>query len=452
MTAPAASYRIIVPAMGLVLGFAPAHAAESAAAPYERPLPASISTGSELSAQQVQTARWGRMIGGRWSAGVLAPGGYAAYRRPFRGFILPRYWVAPRFYIVNYGVYGLTAPAGGYGWYRYYDDAVLADQEGRVYDSVSGISWGEHEGGYQAADAGDQDWTDYDDQVLLGGEAVYADGPRETREGEYEGAWSGSYAESDDTVYQGSWSGTYVDEEGRELDGVYSGTFVGSGRFVDEDGQAVTVGGGNPPPVVVAAGPGQTQVRTIVRTAGTDYAPPPVVRERVIEERYVDAAPKGYYEDDYDYEGDHAARAEYLERCRRDNGLGGALIGGAVGAVAGNRIAGSGNRTEGTLIGAGVGAIAGAAIDVAEDRKCREARPDHRRYRVRHGSYEDAWRAYYESYYRYYYAQPMVTTTVIVQPGSSHTVVTEEEIVEYETVATAPHTKRVIRKDKRLRR
>lgn len=59
----------------------------------------------------------------------------------------------------------------------------------------------------------------------------------------------------------------------------------------------------------------------------------------------------------------------------RDRGVGGALIGGAAGAVAGNLIAGRGNRTAGTLLGAGVGAVAGAVIDRAEDRGRRRLPP-----------------------------------------------------------------------------
>ncbi|KMS52836.1 membrane protein [Novosphingobium barchaimii LL02] len=67
-----------------------------------------------------------------------------------------------------------------------------------------------------------------------------------------------------------------------------------------------------------------------------------------------------------------AARDAWLADCRqrlsaRDAGLGGALIGGAVGGFAGNRIAGRGNRTVGTLAGVAVGAAAGAVIDKAED-------------------------------------------------------------------------------------
>lgn len=59
---------------------------------------------------------------------------------------------------------------------------------------------------------------------------------------------------------------------------------------------------------------------------------------------------------------------DYDRPRRRDDGLGGALIGGAVGGVLGNRIAGRGDRTIGTMAGAAVGAVAGAAIDRAEDR------------------------------------------------------------------------------------
>ncbi len=156
--------------------------------------------------------RWGPRQNGRWYAGWRAPGGWTAYRRPVVGYVLPRYWVSPSYYIGNYGAYGLPAPAYGYGWSRYYDDAVMTDRDGRVYDYRSGIDWDRSDGGY---------------------------------------------------------------------------------------------------------------------------------------------APDGYADD---------------VAPRRDDGLGGAAIGAVVGGVAGNRIAGRGNRTAGTLIGAGAGAVTGMAIDKAEDR------------------------------------------------------------------------------------
>ncbi|MBU1257116.1 MAG: RcnB family protein [Alphaproteobacteria bacterium] len=169
--------------------------------------------------------RWGPRQNGRWYAGWRAPGGWNGYQRPVYGYVLPRYWISPAYYIGNYGAYGLPAPAAGYGWSRYYDDAVMTDRYGRVYDSRSNIAWDRYEGGY-----------------------------------------------------------------------------------------------------------------------GDD----------------------GYYDDRDGYR-------------RPDNGLGGAAIGAVVGGVAGNRIAGRGNRTAGTLIGAGVGAVAGAMIDKAEDAPRRGAAPPPRR-------------------------------------------------------------------------
>jgi len=96
--------------------------------------------------------RWGNSVGGRWYGGSNAPGGWKAYRRPNRGWTLPRYWIAPSFFIGDYGLYGLSSPPYGYNWTRYYDDAVLTDSRGRVYDSVSGIDWDSYDDGYGYAD------------------------------------------------------------------------------------------------------------------------------------------------------------------------------------------------------------------------------------------------------------------------------------------------------------
>lgn len=91
--------------------------------------------------------RWGGRSGGRWIGGVQAPGGWNAYRRPGRGFNLPGYWIAPSFFIGNFASYGLAPPPFGYHWSRYYDDAVLIDDRGQVYDSVQGIGWDGDGGG-----------------------------------------------------------------------------------------------------------------------------------------------------------------------------------------------------------------------------------------------------------------------------------------------------------------
>ena len=49
--------------------------------------------------------------------------------------------------------------------------------------------------------------------------------------------------------------------------------------------------------------------------------------------------------------------------CRRKNGTTGLLIGGAVGGLAGNEIAGRGDKTLGTIIGVAGGALLGREID-----------------------------------------------------------------------------------------
>jgi Ni/Co efflux regulator RcnB len=92
--------------------------------------------------------RWGGSVGGQWYGGVNAPGGWNAYRRPTRGWTLPRYWIAPTFFISDYASYGLSQPPYGYNWTRYYDEAILMDQRGRVRDLVSEVDWDGNEGGY----------------------------------------------------------------------------------------------------------------------------------------------------------------------------------------------------------------------------------------------------------------------------------------------------------------
>ncbi len=82
----------------------------------------------------------------RW---VSVPGGWNAYRAPSYGFTLPRYWIAPSYYIDDYRGLGLPTPAPGYGWSRYYDDMVLTDRWGRVYDWRDGRDLREGQGGYR---------------------------------------------------------------------------------------------------------------------------------------------------------------------------------------------------------------------------------------------------------------------------------------------------------------
>ena len=98
----------------------------------------------------VRHSRWGGRAGGYWYGGTQAPGGWSAYRPMKRGRTLPRYWISPSFYIGDWNNYGLRTPPPGYFWSRYYNDAVLIDQYGRVYDAVPGVNWD----GYGAYDEG----------------------------------------------------------------------------------------------------------------------------------------------------------------------------------------------------------------------------------------------------------------------------------------------------------
>ncbi len=215
---------------------------------------------------------WGGRHNGRWVGGWRAPGGWSAYRRPFVGFALPSYWINPTYFVSNYGSYGLSQPAYGYGWSRYYDDAVLTDRYGRVQDYVERV-----------------DWDDADE------------------------AYS-------DSGYQG---------------GAYQG-----GR-----------------------------------------------------EDYADSY--GYRDDGYDQRG-----RQFRPR-DRDGGVGGALIGGATGAVLGGVVAGRGDHTEGALIGGVLGAAAGAAVDSSDrygrgDRRVRDrtSRRNRDRGRDRYIDYDYGGRGY----------------------------------------------------------
>lgn len=195
-------------ASGLVAGLAalatPAQAADAPATG-----PALAAMGKSFTGTRTRGYhRWGPRYQGRWYAGHRAPGGWVAYRRPVRGYVLPRYWVQPSFDIANYGAYGLPAPGYGYGWSRYYDDAVLTDRYGRVIDSRHDLDWDDPDDGYDDDD--DARWED--------GRRIPYD-----------------YGAPDDGVtyggdYAGRWVGTWYGADGRSYSGTYEGRFEGEAR------------------------------------------------------------------------------------------------------------------------------------------------------------------------------------------------------------------------------
>ena len=237
------------------------------------------------------THRWGPRHNGRWYAGWRAPGGWAAYRRPVHGYVLPRYWISPSYYIANYGAYGLPAPTYGYGWSRYYDDAVMTDRYGRVYDYRSDVDWGRYEGGYDDR----HDAPRRDDGVggaaigsVVGGVAgnriagrgnrtagtlvgagvgavagmaidKAEDAPRHAPPPRRPGVgYDDGYGYEDDVVtsrdaygrdaygsneYDGRWTGTWTTDDGRKVSGTYEGRFEGDVRGAGVDYDAPPYGG-----------------------------------------------------------------------------------------------------------------------------------------------------------------------------------------------------------------
>ncbi|WP_243457199.1 RcnB family protein [Parasphingorhabdus cellanae] len=333
------------------------------------------------------------------------------YQRPHRGFRLPRTFIQPRFFIANYGNYGLRQPSAGYGWSRYYNDAVLTDRRGVVYDSVNNLDWDRYNHGYNDGYRAGQ--ATYDNSVFMNDDRVVATPKAYRGSTTYQGDWDGAYRE--DGSYRGDWKGTYRDADGAVYEGQYSGTFIG-------DGNAAQVGAS------YADGPHWSRSEGPVR-AGHDYEAPRYEAER------------------YDGRDEELA---YLERCKKSSGIGGAVVGGAIGALAGNRIAGRGNRLGGSLIGGGVGALAGAAIDQSTDR-CRKLLKKYGQDSRERQSYSRAQRPEYrvpvqQPHYRtqyvypsgwqggYYYpqAQPMVTTIVIQSAPVTTTTTTtyiDEEVI-----------------------
>lgn len=199
--------------------------------------------------------RWGSKVGGRWWGGVNAPGGWSAYRRPVRGWAVPVYWNTPRFYVSDWSSYGLAQPPYGHNWVRYYDDAVLIDTRGSVYETVGDIDW----------DRYDREAEDdrYDDRVYASGNGY--DG----RDNGLGGAAIGAVA--------GGVAGNVIAGRGDRLGGTLIGASVGAaaGYAIDRNEDR---GRGSPPPPPPLPRHGGYGADYPQAGYGHAYPPPPPLR------------------------------------------------------------------------------------------------------------------------------------------------------------------------------
>lgn len=132
---------LVIAGLGLVGLAGEAVAQQAPGARYPAPGTRAAPSPMHVAPRSDSAGRWGSKIDGRWWGGANAPGGHAAYRRPVRGAAVPTYWNAPRFQVTDWRDYGLAEPPVGYRWARYYDDAVLLDARGTVYDTEFGVDW-----------------------------------------------------------------------------------------------------------------------------------------------------------------------------------------------------------------------------------------------------------------------------------------------------------------------
>ena len=129
---------------------------------------------------------------------------------------------------------------------------------------------------------------------------------------------------------------------------------------------------------------------------------------------------------------------------RRDDGLGGLLIGGVAGGLIGNRVAGRGDRLLGTAAGAAVGALAGAAIDRAEDNHRYDDRGPPPPGEGYDSDYSDECDAVLPAGY-------MLVSVPGGQECRDEVVTREEWVPEYVTVPGRPISERAPPRDKRTK-
>jgi hypothetical protein len=378
------------------------------------------------------------------------------YRQPHQGYSLPSYWVNPGLAISNFAFFGLSTPSYGSYWSRYYDDAVLINPRGYVYDTRPGLNWDRYPGnsgyggpvyGAPAYGAGyaPQYAAPVSEEAYFVEESDYDRAPVAPAYGPAMRADNSAYGWNDGNVsfagnngsnysYDGNWQGNFVDPEARVFDGQWTGR-------------------------VTRNGPGQPVGQPVAyNEQGANYAPDGDNYSNYGDENYSPPAGYGNY-----------------ERCLKSNGIAGSAIGAVIGGVAGNKIAGRGDKLGGTLLGAGLGGIAGNVIQKATS-KCKKHLPretasgDYHAPGYNNGGYvnggsynnggaHSGYEGGYEGGYQqapypgpatyptyqgggyYYYPQPSAPATVTVTPGTTTTTttITETEYVTYRSVPVKRH-------------
>lgn len=107
-----------------------------------------------LSLQHAPAARAVAPAAGHWH--VARPRGWVwgrpgwwggSYQPPMAGYVLPSFWLSPDYVVPDWAGYGFGEPGRGRRWVRYYDDAVLVDGRGMIYDSIHDVQWGRYSEG-----------------------------------------------------------------------------------------------------------------------------------------------------------------------------------------------------------------------------------------------------------------------------------------------------------------
>ncbi|HEX9933479.1 MAG TPA: RcnB family protein [Allosphingosinicella sp.] len=196
------------------------------------------------------------------------------FRRIDRGHVVPRFWWGPQFHVQHWQMYGFPQPTGGRRWIRYYDDALLIDDRGRVHDGRYGMDWDRY---------GDR-WS-HDERGIP---AYVGDGDYRPRERDH--ARAEEYDER-----RGGW-------DYGEYEGGYEGGYEGAGghhgggcepRRRGPCGAPRGHGGGYPAPAYgYGYGNGYgygaatvTITETTVESGGSSYMVEEVIEEEVVRQR-----------------------------------------------------------------------------------------------------------------------------------------------------------------------